>query len=324
MLYPLKFKPIYKSKLWGGHKIAKILNRNEVPEKCGESWELSAIDGDESEVINGDLAGNTLSELLEIYMDELVGKPTFEKYGNEFPLLIKFIDASDQLSIQVHPDDEIAKERHHAYGETEMWYVLQADKDASIITGFNQSVDQERFQKALNDNTLESLLNIETNISEGDVFYIPAGRIHSIGKGVLLAEIQQSSDVTYRIFDWNRLDLDGQPRELHTDLALGVIDYNHYSSYKTTYDKTVNKTNKIVNSPYFKTNFLPFSYPVEKSFFKDDCFVIYIALEGDFEILYQGGQTTVHQWEVVLIPADIPEFTLIPGARLVKVLEITV
>ena len=160
MLYPLKFKPIYKSKLWGGHKIAKILNRNEVPEKCGESWELSAIDGDESEVINGDLAGNTLSELLEIYMDELVGKPTFEKYGNEFPLLIKFIDASDQLSIQVHPDDEIAKERHHAYGKTEMWYVLQADKDASIITGFNQSVDQERFQKALNDNTLVSLLNI--------------------------------------------------------------------------------------------------------------------------------------------------------------------
>ncbi len=322
MLYPLKFHPIYKPKIWGGQKIAEKLNKENIPPHCGESWEISGVNDNMSIVSNGFLKGNNLQELLEVYMADLVGKNNYEKFGNEFPLLIKYIDASQQLSIQVHPDDELAKKRHHAYGKTEMWYVIEAETDASIITGFNRELSKHDFVEHLNNNQITDILNIETNIQRSDVFYIPAGRIHSIGKGVLLAEIQQTSDITYRVFDWNRKDLDGNPRELHWELAIDAINYDHFAAYKTPYDKNTNTPNKIINSPYFTTNYLPFNKPVTRSFFKEDSFVVYMAVSGSFTIKYEGKEEPVLHGETVLIPAEISDFELIPSDSIVEVLEI--
>ncbi len=322
MLYPLKFHPIYKPKLWGGQKIAEKLNKENIPPHCGESWEISGVSDNLSIVSNGFLAGNSIQEILEVYMADLVGKANYEKFGNEFPLLIKYIDASQQLSVQVHPMDELAKKRHHAYGKTEMWYVIEAEQDSTIITGFNRELSKHDFVEHLNNNQVTDLLNIETNIQRGDVFYIPAGRIHSIGKGVLLAEIQQTSDITYRIFDWNRKDLDGNPRELHWELAIDAINFEHFSSYKTPYDKNTNTANKVINSPYFTTNYLPFNKPVERSFFEEDSFVIYMAVSGNFTIEYDKKEITVLHGETILIPAEITDFKLIPLDSIVEVLEI--
>jgi len=322
MLYPLKFHPIYKPKLWGGQKIAQKLNKENIPPQCGESWEISGISDNLSIVRNGFLAGNSIQEILEVYMADLVGKSNYEKFGNEFPLLIKYIDASQQLSIQVHPDDELAKKRHHAYGKTEMWYVIEAEPDSTIITGFNKELSKHDFVEHLNNGTITDILNIEKNIQPGDVFYIPAGRIHSIGKGVLLAEIQQTSDITYRVFDWNRKDLDGKLRELHWDLAIDAINYEHFSSYKTPYDRNTNIANKIVNAPYFTTNYLPFNKTISRSFYTKDSFVIYMAISGNFTIEYEDKKESVLHGETILIPAEITDFKLIPDDKIVEVLEI--
>lgn len=322
MLYPLKFYPIYKEKLWGGQKIAKKLKAKNIPSHCGEAWMISGLKEDLSVVSNGYLKENNIQELLEIYMADLIGKKNYERFGNEFPLLIKYIDASQQLSVQVHPNNEIAKKRHHAYGKTEMWYVIEAENDASIITGFNRELSKHDFVEHLNNNNILELLNIEKNIRSGDVFYIPAGRIHSIGKGIFLAEIQQISDITYRIFDWERKGLDGKQRELHWELAIDAIDYEYFSSYKTPYEKKKNVTNKVINSPYFTTNYIPFNKPVSRSFFEEDSFVIYMAISGDFTIDYEGKKEHIFQGETLLIPAEIPNFKLIPDDHSVEVLEI--
>ncbi len=322
MLYPLKFNSIYKTKLWGGHKIANQLNKPNIPPQCGESWEISCVKDNVSIIKNGFLKGNSLQEVLEIYMADLIGKNNYEIFGNEFPLLIKYIDASQQLSIQVHPNDILAKERHHAYGKTEMWYILDADKESTIITGFKEETSKDKFQKQIENNQITDSLNIEKNIKQGDVFYIPAGRIHSIGKGILLAEIQQTSDITYRVYDWNRKDLNGNIRELHIDLAMKAIDYSHYSSYKTPYDKNTNTVNNIVNSPFFTTNYLPINKSLRRSFFIEDTFVIYMVISGNLSIKYEGTTEEISQGETVLIPAEISDFTLVPLNNIVEVLEI--
>ena len=234
MLYPLKFKPIYKERIWGGRKIETVFGKK-LPEteKIGESWELSGVDGDISVVANGKLKGNNLQELIEIYMGDLVGDRVFEKYGEEFPLLIKLIDADDNLSIQVHPDDKLAAERHHSFGKTEMWYVVGHEPDARLYLGFNQPVDKEKYLEYLEAGKLAELLNAY-KVEDGDSYFIPAGTIHAIGKGLLIAEIQQTSDITYRVFDWNRVDpKTGKGRELHTALALDAIEYKARSDYKT-------------------------------------------------------------------------------------------
>jgi len=236
-LYPLKFQPIYKEKIWGGNKIVKRFGRkNTSSEKIGESWELSAVEGDDSIVTNGYLEGNSLSELVEIYMGDIVGDKVYEKFGDEFPLLIKFIEANDKLSLQVHPNDEVAIERHHSYGKTEMWFVLDNEPDAELIYGFRAKTSKEEFRKALETNTFEKLLNIEKTQAE-DVFYIPAGKLHALGRGLLVVEIQQTSDVTYRVSDWGRTDQNGKERELHIDLALDVIDYSAETTGKVPYKK---------------------------------------------------------------------------------------
>ncbi|MCF6358465.1 MAG: class I mannose-6-phosphate isomerase, partial [Draconibacterium sp.] len=234
-LYPLKFKPILLDKIWGGDRINTILNKDlgELP-NCGESWEISGVEGNISLVENGFLAGNNLQEIIEIYMGDLVGDSVFKKFGEEFPLLIKFIDAQQDLSIQVHPNDELSKKRHNAYGKTEMWYIIDAKEDALINSGFEGEVTKEQYLKYVEKGNLTDLLHFD-KVVEGDVFFIPAGRVHAIGKGVLVAEIQQTSDVTYRIFDYNRKDDKGNLRELHTKLAVDAIDFSYLEEYKTKY-----------------------------------------------------------------------------------------
>lgn len=323
-LYPLKFTPIYKDKIWGGNKIRSVLNKDfgNLP-NCGESWELSGIDGNVSVVSNGYLAGNSIEELIEVYMGDLVGDQLFDVFGTEFPLLIKFIDANDDLSIQVHPDDEMAAERHNSNGKTEMWYVIQADKGSKLQSGFNQEVDQEKYLDKLNKVELTEILNFEEVIS-GDVFFIPAGRVHAIGKGILLAEIQQTSDITYRIYDYNRRDDKGNLRELHTELALDAIDYTLYPEYKAKYQPQTNESVELVSCEYFTTNLLEINQPIEKDYNKLDSFVIYMCLDGEASIETESGNESVVKGETILIPASIENVLLKPVTTSVKLLEVYV
>jgi len=321
-LYPLKFVTQYKDKIWGGNKIKTILNKDfgNLP-NCGETWEISAVQDNISEVANGFLAGNNLQEIIEIYMGDLVGDQVYERFGIEFPLLIKFIDANDDLSIQVHPNDELSKKRHNAFGKTEMWYVLQADKGAKLNSGFNQEVDKEKYLKYLEEKKLTEILNFE-EVKPGDVFFIPAGRVHAIGKGILLTEIQQTSDITYRIYDYDRKDSKGNTRELHTELALDAIDFTLHDKYKTDYTVKMDETSEIVSCKYFTTNLLLLDRPMEIDYNKLDSFVIYICLEGSYKIEYEGGSEDVKKGETVLIPAVIENLKLVPETDFIKLLEV--
>jgi len=324
-LYPLKFIPQYKERIWGGDNLKKVLGKD-VPAdiiRCGESWEVSAVEDSVSEVANGYLAGNTLEELIEVYMGDLVGDSIYEKFGVEFPLLIKLIDAQDVLSIQVHPDDEYAEKNHHAYGKTEMWYVISAEEDSEIITGFKKDVTREEYLQSLSNGNLKNLLNIE-KAKVGDVYYIPAGRVHAIGKGVLLAEIQQTSDITYRIYDWDRVDSNGKPRELHNDLALDVIDFSAIVDAKWTKPDVVNKTAELASCPYFTVNRLTFTNSIKRNYDLLDSFVIYMCLEGEASIIYGKEKSErIVKGETVLIPAELKDVILKPNTKC-QLLEIFV
>jgi len=321
-LYPIKFQPIFHDKIWGGQRLRTLLNKDfgDLP-NCGESWELSGVEGNISVVNNGFLAGNDLNELIEIYMGDLVGDKVFEKFGVEFPLLIKFIDANDDLSIQVHPNDKLSKERHNAYGKTEMWYVVGAEEGALINSGFNQEIDREKYLEYFNSGKLMDLLHFDKAAS-GDVFFIPAGRVHAIGKGCLVAEIQQTSDVTYRIFDYNRKDDKGNERELHTDLALDAIDFSWSEEYKTKYQIERNVPTELASCQYFTTNIIEFDHDLDKDYNTIDSFVIYMTLEGDFEVVTEGGNEVVKMGETVLIPATLESVQLKPLSEKVKILEV--
>lgn len=321
-LYPLKFKSIYKEKIWGGNNLKTTLNKDIAANRnIGESWEISGVDENVSVVKNGFLADNKLDELIEIYMGDLVGDRIFDQFGIEFPLLIKFIDANDVLSIQVHPDDELARKRHNSHGKTEMWYIVHAEEGAELISGFNHDMDQKQYLKYLSNDELPQILNSE-KVKAGDVFFIPAGRVHAIGAGIVLAEIQQTSDITYRIFDWNRKDAQGNERELHTEQALDAIDFKVYDQYKTEYSEALNTSSKIVQTKYFQTNILTLNQNMEKNYITLDSFVIYMCLEGALEIEYaETEKVTVHKGETVLVPAVIEHFILRPVLQC-KVLEV--
>ena len=321
-LYPLKFKPEYLDKIWGGEKIKSVLGKDfgDLP-NCGESWELSGVQGHVSVVQNGFLAGNTLEELIEVYMGELVGDQVYEKFGVEFPLLIKFIDANDNLSIQVHPDDKLSKERHQAFGKTEMWYVMQADQGAKLNLGFKEELSKEKYLEKFEAGELMDILNFE-EVTSGDVLFMPAGRVHAIGKGVLVAEIQQTSDVTYRIYDYDRKDANGNGRELHTELALDAIDFSVPDTYKTAYEAKSNESVEVVKCDYFTTNVLDLDQKIERDFFKLDSFVIYICMEGEVEIEYADGKETMKKGETVLVPSSLVQFFLNPTSGKAKLLEV--
>ncbi|MCP4311370.1 MAG: mannose-6-phosphate isomerase [Bacteroidetes bacterium] len=308
-LYPLKFKPIIKDKIWGGPRLRDTLGKM-ASEKAGESWELSGVTGDISVAENGFLAGNSLEELVEIYMGELVGDKIYEKFGVEFPLLIKFIDASDFLSIQVHPGDEMARERHNSFGKSEMWYIVESD-NGELIAGFNRKLDKQHYLEHFKNGNLKEIMNRET-VAPEDIYYMPAGRVHAIGAGVLLAEIQQTSDVTYRIYDWDRVDDAGKPRELHTDLALDAIDFRFHKEYKTHCQPLNNSTVNAVDSTFFTTSVIKLDQPVEKDYNLIDSFVIYMCMEGETGIIYPGGAETIKKGETILIPADLKNLAIVP------------
>ena len=320
-LYPLKFKPIFKDKIWGGHKIKTILEKDFSPlPNCGEIWVLSGVKDDETVVENGFLADNNLAELTEIFMDDLLGGPVHNNFGEEFPILVKFIDAADDLSIQVHPNDELAKKRHNSLGKNEMWYVVDADPGSELITGFKEDINKETYLDYLNNKKLKEILNVE-KVKKGDVFYQPAGRVHAIGKGVLLAEIQQSSDVTYRIYDYDRVDSNGNKRELHTEQALDAIDFKAQQEYKTPYKDVKNQTSPMVKSPYFTTNLLHLDSAVNKDYTDLDSFVIHTCTEGSFVLMYDGNnRVSISKGEAVLIPAMMGKVSLIPDTE-TRILE---
>lgn len=322
-LYPLKFHPIYKERIWGGTKLQTQFGKNlEGKENIGESWELSAVEENVSIVSNGFLEGNDLQELIEIYMGDMVGEKVFGKFGLEFPLLIKLIDANDDLSIQVHPNDEVAKERHDAFGKTEMWVALDDLENPKLISGFNQDTDRETFLKKLHDNTITELFNFE-EVKKGDVFYVPAGRVHAICSGNLIAEIQQTSDITYRIYDYDRKDEDGNGRELHLDLSLDVIDYRKVKEPKAVIITEDNKPVELVSCDYFTTNRLILTKPVGRDYYEYDSFVIYLCVEGSCQVGKPGGiKEVMHKGDTVLIPAAINSIELKPNSARVELLEV--
>ncbi|GGH39734.1 mannose-6-phosphate isomerase [Mangrovimonas yunxiaonensis] len=318
VLYPIKFHPILKEKIWGGQKLKQLLDKESSLPNVGESWEISDVEGDCSIVANGMLKGTTLNELLKTYKAKLIGEKNYKVFNDKFPLLIKFIDANKDLSIQLHPNDTLAKKRHDSFGKTEMWYVMQADEDANLIIGFNQDLNLETYLKHQKNKTLPSILNFE-KVKSGDTFFIDGGRVHAIGAGTMLAEIQQTSDITYRIYDWDRVDANGHARELHNDLVIDAIDFNMPNNFKVSYGKTKNKANKMVACSYFTTNYLEVEGLLHKEN-HNDSFLIYICVEGKAEILTEEKTVAVKAGETVLLPAALKTFKI--KAEKAKLLEV--
>jgi mannose-6-phosphate isomerase len=321
-LYPLKFMPLLQDRVWGGQKIRTHLGLDFSPmPKCAEAWMLSGVEGSETVVENGFLAGNELNELVEVYMDDLVGEQVFEKHGETFPLLIKFIDANQWLSVQVHPDDKLAQSRGMSQGKSEMWYILDADPGSQIISGFNRKINQKVYLDHLEKKSLPEILKY-VNVEYGDVVYMPAGRVHSLGPGILLAEIQQTSDATYRIYDWERLDDRGKPRELHVEQALEAIQYEVQEEVKVNIKSSVNETVNLLECPYFTTNLIELAQPLQKDYEELDSFVIYICLEGGMALRPDKGEGLyLKQGDVVLIPAIVDVAEVFPEG-MVKFLEV--
>ena len=315
-MYPLQFAPILKERIWGGEKLKTILNKPITSNITGESWELSTVEGDVSVVANGILKGKSLMELIDEIPNEILGTKVYERFGKQFPLLFKYLDAREDLSIQVHPNDKLAKERHNSFGKTEMWYVMQADADARIIVGFKENSSKEEYLKHLNDKTLVSILD-DVKAKSGDVFFLETGTVHAIGAGLVVAEIQQTSDITYRLYDFDRKDVQGNTRELHVDLALDAINYNKVETQKK-YETKTNTSNVVVDCPYFTTNFIPLENKVEVSK-TGETFTVYMCIEGSFEIEYNGFKQSYIKGDTVLVPAEINAFILTGKASILEI-----
>ena len=320
-MYPLKFEPILKQTLWGGDKIIPFKHLNENLPNVGESWEISAVEGSESVVANGADKGLTLPEMVRKYKEELVGEANYMRFGNKFPLLIKFIDAKLDLSIQVHPNDELARKRHNSFGKNEMWYVIAADKGAKLISGFAEQITPKEYKERVYNGTFAEVLQT-CEIKPGDVFYVPAGRVHGIGAGSFIAEIQQTSDVTYRIFDYNRKDQNGKARELHTNQAMDAINFaDVQDDFRTEYELTENEPIEVVASPYFTTSVYDMTEEITCDYSELDSFVIFICTEGSCKITDDSkNELTLCAGETILLPASTQEVTITPDSR-VKLLE---
>ncbi len=316
-LYPLKFENIFKTLVWGGEKIAPFKGVETDQHNIGESWELSGVKGNESVVAEGALKGRNIAELAELYKGELLGEKVYAATGAEFPLLIKFIDACQDLSIQVHPDDALAAVRHNgSKGKTEMWYVVQADDHAHLMSGLTEKITPEEYAAKVEDNTITDVLH-DYNVKADDVFFLPAGRIHSIGAGCFIAEIQQTSDITYRIYDFGRTGLDGKPRELHTEQSKAAIDYSVLPDYKTDYKYVKGEECELVECEYFKTSLYDIDAEVSKDMSGLDSFMIVICVGGSGLLRdNEGNEISLRQGETVLLPATTKNFTLLPDATL--------
>lgn len=316
-VYPLIFEPILKDRIWGGTKLKTDLGKTNLPtETTGESWELSAVEGDVSVVSNGIYKNKPLTDILAQYPEEVLGTKVHKQFGTQFPLLFKFLDANKTLSIQVHPNDELAKKRHNSFGKTEMWYVMQADEGSRIIVGFKEKSSQEQYLEHLQNKDLIEILN-EVEVKKGDVFFLETGTIHAIGAGIVLAEIQQTSDITYRIYDWDRVDAQGKLRELHVEEALDAMNYNVTDAQKH-YTTLENKSNVMVNCPYFTTSYLPLNGSTGVS--KDgSSFTVYICTEGEFSVEIGAEKYTFKKGDTILIPAVLKVFILSGEATLLEI-----
>ena len=321
-MYAIKFKPQLKENIWGGKRLLEI-KKNQLPRTVdkskvyGESWDISGVKGSISKVANGFLKGNNLQEIIEVYMGDLVGDSVFEQFGLDFPLLIKNLDCNDTLSVQVHPNDELAAERHDSFGKTEMWYIADADEGAVIYLGFkNKNITREEYIKAVAEGTVADILQA-VPVKKGDVYFIPAGTVHALAKGLNVIEIQQTSDITYRIFDWNRVDSEGKSRELHTALAVDAIDFESgVEECRRPYEPKANEEVNIVDCDFFKTDMLVVDGVAELDYAGRDSFTIYMCLEGRVELDMEGEKESLSAGEVLLIPASANEVVLSGNAKI--------
>ena len=315
-LYPLQFEPILKDRIWGGTKLKTYLNKPIASEITGESWEISTVENDVSIIANGVFKGKLLNELINDFPEQVLGTKVFEQFGKQFPLLFKYLDAREDLSIQVHPNDELAAKRHNSFGKTEMWYVMQADDEARLIVGFKEKSSSEEYIKHLENKTLLSILDTK-KVKKGDVFFLETGTVHAIGAGTVIAEIQQTSDITYRLYDFDRVDANGNTRELHVDLALEAINYDKVEAQKE-YLKIENTSNEVVDCSYFTTNFIPLNgnLNVNKN---QNSFTVYMCVDGDFELILNEEKYSYKKGDTVLIPASLTDFQLSGKASLLEI-----
>ncbi|WP_366184740.1 type I phosphomannose isomerase catalytic subunit [Flavobacterium ovatum] len=315
-LYPLQFEPILKERIWGGEKLKTVLNKSITSGVTGESWELSAVKGDVSVVSTGELKGKSLTELIDASPNEILGTEVYKRFGTDFPLLFKYLDAKQDLSIQVHPNDALAQERHNSFGKTEMWYIMQVDSDARIIVGFKEDSTAKEYVQNLENKTLLSILDT-VEVKKGDVFFLETGTVHAIGAGLVVAEIQQTSDITYRLYDFDRVDAEGNTRQLHIDLALDAINYNKVDTYKDYTDR-VNESNNIVDCKYFTTNSVPLDgeITINKT---GESFTVYMCIDGEFEIIANNQKYTFKKGDTVLVPAGLKSYELSGKASLLEI-----
>ena len=307
-LYPLQFEPIFKQTLWGGEKLKNLLHKS-APERAGESWEISGLAGDESIVANGPLLGRTLPDICQQYGEKLLGKKVVAQSGTEFPLLFKFIDAKQDLSLQVHPNDELAQKRHGCLGKTEMWYVLQADNGAQLINGFCKELPREKYEQAVQSGAILDYVGTY-KVQAGDGFFIPAGRIHGIGAGILIAEIQQTSKITYRLYDYHRKDKDGKERTLHTKEGAEALDFSVLEQAVIRTKAIPNIPQEITSCSFFTVNLLQVNGTVWRDLLSNDSFVAYMGLSGKTDIVCEASTYTIAEGQTILIPAALTQYTL--------------
>ena len=317
LLHPLKFEPILKEKVWGGSKLAQLFGKLDK-NKTGESWEISGVKGNVSVVSNGNLKGKSLLELLQEYDAQLLGNRVYNTFGYNFPLLFKFIDAKEDLSVQLHPDDQLAKEHHDSFGKTEMWYVLDAEEDARIILGFNSPMNKVKYLEKVLEKKIIDILHSET-VKTGDSFLIEPGTVHAIGAGVVLAEIQQTSDITYRIYDWDRPGINGELRELHLDLALEAINFEKLDA-KVECSQKEDVPVKLCACLYFETNLLFLNKKIRRNLSSLDSFIVYMCVEGEAIIETNGFSEEMKKGETLLIPASIADIAInTAGATILEI-----
>lgn len=322
MIYPFLFQPNLHEVVWGGNRLCpyKGLPSSEAP--VGESWEVSAVPSSPSIIANGEFAGRDLISVISEAPEDILGQAVSERYHGQLPLLVKFIDARRDLSIQVHPNDEMAQREHGKMGKSEMWYIIDAKPGSYLYAGFKQEITPEAYKKRVADGTITEVL-ARHEVKTGDVFYLPAGRVHAIGAGILLAEVQQSSDVTYRIFDYNRPGMDGKPRELHTELAAQALNYHVESEYRTIYNGNINRANLIVDSPYFSVRVTETADIFHRNLLKYDSFVITMCIEGDCRIRLRatGDELFLREGSSTLIPAVLANYDVIPQKKSTRFLD---
>ena len=321
-LYPFLFHPNLHTVVWGGHRLQVYKGLQSTDEPIGESWEVSAVPSSTSIISNGSFAGRDIISVISEYPEDILGKAVNEKYHGQLPLLVKFIDAERDLSIQVHPNDEMAQREHGKMGKSEMWYVIKADAGSHLYAGFKQEITPEEYQQRIADGTIIDVL-AGHQVKAGDVFYLPAGRIHAICGGILLAEVQQSSDVTYRIYDYNRPGMDGKPRQLHTELAAQALDYHVEENYRTEYVDNPNKAIQIIDSPYCDVRVMEISKPFHRDLRKYDSFIISMCIEGDCKLCVRstGDEILLRQGSSTLIPAAIADYDVLPLHHTTRLLD---